>query len=400
MEGRRGARVATTFLVAIEGLEERPEPRQGDISATGVYFETKADVGGAGTIHWLHLVSVDSSREIRVMACVVRTAIMAGADGEQISGAAFEFMPESDEAITALHDFVRYALALRFSGIDPHISPRLDAKALAKAGKGALQAARKAMVRKLSVRSMVLETSWAIAPGESVRVDIVAPGMTRRIRLEGKAVRVAPRKVSDPSIYTIEVEVQEESDRPIRHHSSMSFERVRPEEMAPKSAGGSAPPSAGKTGKAGKVKIASGTDEDDGGVTRMLDDLLSALILPPEEEERRKGVHHLSGQIARVRLPTLCSLFEMERLSGVLVVRRDIEEVRIYLDTGQIVDVEPLTEAEAARARLRSVMAWEDGSFAFDIHPVSRPDRIGMTMTALLLEMARESDEAARDAGG
>ena len=225
--------MATTFLVAIEGLEPQPEPRQGDISATGVYFETAATVGTAGTIHWLHLVSVDQVRELRVMACVVRTVVMAGADGEQISGAAFEFMPESDEAIASLHDFVRYALALRFSGIDPHIAPRLDAKALAKAGEGALNAARKAMVRKLSVRSMVLETSWAIAPGEPVRVDIVAPGMTRRIRLEGRAIRVAPRTATNPSTYTIEVEVQEETDRPIRHHSSMTFGRVRPEEMSP-----------------------------------------------------------------------------------------------------------------------------------------------------------------------
>ncbi len=390
MEGRRGARVATTFLVAVEGLEPEPEPRQGDISATGVYFETRADVGTAGTIHWLRLLSVDLARDLRVMACVVRTVVMTGADGEQISGAAFEFMPESDDAIAALHEFVRYALALRFSGGDPHIAPRLDAKALAKAGQGSLHAARKAMVRKLSVRSMVLETSWAISPGESVRVDIVAPGMTRRIRLEGKAVRVAPRRPNDASTYTIEVEVQEESDRPIRHHSSMTFGAVRPEEIAAAAAREPEP------AKASPAPIVSGNAGDSGGVTRMLDDLLSALILPPEEEARRTAVHHLSGQIARVRLPTLCSLFEMERLSGVLVVRRDIEEVRIYLDGGQIVDVEPLTESETPRARIRAILGWEKGTFAFDIHPVNRTDRVGMTMTALLIDLARETDEASR----
>lgn len=377
--------MATTFLVAIVGLEGAPEPRQGDISATGVYFETKADVGSAGTIHWLHFVSVDSAREIRVMACVVRTAVMSGTDGERFSGAAFEFMPESDDAIAALHEFVRYALALRFSGTDPHVAPRLDAKALAKAGKGALQAARKAMVRKLSVRSMVLETSWAIAPGESVRVDIVAPGMTRRIRLEGKAIRVAPRRVSDWSVYTIEVEVEEESDRPIRTHSSMSFARVRPEEMAPQS-------------KETARSAAPGKGGDDEGVTRMLDDLLSALILPPEEDARRKGVHHISGQIARIRLPTLCSVFEMERLTGVLVARRDIEEVRLYVDGGQIVNVEPVAANETARAQLRSILAWEDGTFEFDVKAVNRPNRIGMSMTALLIDLARETDEAKRDA--
>ena len=105
----------------------------------------------------------------------------------------------------------------------------------------------------------------------------------------------------------------------------------------------------------------------------MLDDLLSALILPPEEDARRKGVHHISGQIARIRLPTLCSVFEMERLTGVLVARRDIEEVRLYVDGGQIVDVEPVAANETARARLRSILAWEDATFEFDVKAVNRP---------------------------
>ena len=362
--------------MAIVGLDAQPEPRQGDISATGIYFETKADVGSSGTIHWLHLASFDMERELQVMACVVRTVQMAG-DVGQIKGAAFEFMPESDEAIATLNDFVRYVLALRFSGIEPHISPRLDADALAEAGKGALQAARKAMVRKLSVRSMVLETSWAIAPGEAVRVEIVAPGMTRRIRLDGKAVGVAPRNAND-SVYTIEIEVQEETERPMRRHSSLSMPRVTPEEI--------------EAAKAGRTEA---PPADDGG--RALEQLLASLILPSEEDARRnKGVHHLSGQLARVRLPTLCSLFEMERISGVLVVRRDIEEVRIYVEGGMIVDVEPVTDAETPRGRLRAVLAWEEGAFEFVVHAVNRENKIGATTTALLIDLARETDEASR----
>jgi hypothetical protein len=394
MEGRRGARVATTFLVAIEGLDAEPEPRQGDISATGIYFETNAEVGSAGTIHWLHLVSVDRSRKIRVMACVVRTATMGGAAGEQIRGAAFEFMPESDEAIDAVGEFVRYALALRFSGTDPHIAPRLDAKALAREGEGA----RNAMVRKLSVRSMVLETSWAIAPGESVRVDIVAPGMTRRIRLEGRATRVARGRLSDPSVYSIELQVQEETERPIRRHSSMSFHAVRPEELAAGIIGGDEESIGAPASPASPIKSNETGPNEAPGEMGMLDDLLSALILPPPQDERRKGVHHLAGQIARVHLPTLCSLFEMESLSGVLIVRRDIEEVRIYIANGQIVDVEPVADGETPLASLRTVLRWEDGAFEFDVQPVRRRDRIGVKITALLIDMARESDEAGKDA--
>jgi hypothetical protein len=132
----------------------------------------------------------------------------------------------------------------------------------------------------------------------------------------------------------------------------------------------------------------------------MLDDLLSALILPAEEDTQGRGVHHLTGQIARVRLPTLCALFEMERLTGVLVVRSDIEEGRIYVSDGQLVDVEPLAPTEQPRVRLQAILAWTEGTFEFDIRPVHRPNRIGMSVTALLLDLAAQNDEASRDASG
>ena len=192
-EARRGARVSTSFLVAIEGLDGEPALRKGDISATGAYFETDYDVGGVGTIHWLHLVSVDYTRTLHVMAYVARTLQLMDAGGKRVGGAAFEFMPDNDDAATALRDFVRYVLGLRHGDV-PHIEPRLDASMASDAldpleGDGERQRDRQAppdhdaTVQKLTVRSMVLETSWAIAPGERVRVDITAPGMTRRINI-------------------------------------------------------------------------------------------------------------------------------------------------------------------------------------------------------------------------
>src|SRR5947209_18820104 len=108
------------------------------------------------------------------MAYVVRRVDLD--EGKRrIRGVAFEFMPESDEAAAGLHAFVRHVLAPREgSNSEPHVASRLDARVAGTEG---------ATVRQLSVRSMVLETSWAIEPGEKVRVDIVAPGMTHRIRL-------------------------------------------------------------------------------------------------------------------------------------------------------------------------------------------------------------------------
>jgi hypothetical protein len=367
MEGRRGARVATTFLVAIEDIDQSPKLRQGDISLSGVYFETAEELGAPGTVHWLQLVSVDHTRRVRVMACVVRVATRG-----RLRGAAFEFMPESDDAVTALQNFVKYALGLRAAGSTPYIAPRLEAKA---APHEASNLAQRAMVGKLSVRSMVLETSWAVEPGASLRVEIAAPGMPKRIRLEGTAVRVA-HGASTPG-YTIEVEVHEESDRPLAH-SSMSFAKV----TVPESSIPPPPPP---------------TSQDD--VTeeslRSLDELLASLINPPADARKRKRAYHLAGQLPTIPLTTLASLFEMERMTGELAVRKGKEKVRVYVDGGRIIDVAPLGPGDTPRSRIQAVLGWREGSFEFDMKAVSRQDRVGTSTTALLLDLARETDEEA-----
>ena len=369
-EGRRGARVATTFLVAVEGIDREPSARKGDISATGAYFETTRNVGGVGTIHWLYFVSADRSRTLRVMAYVVRAAEM-DAGKRRVGGVAFEFMPDNDASALAVHEFVRHVLAVGRPGVDdePTITPRLDAQV------GDSDTHRTATVRQLSVRSMILQTSWPIEAGESVRVDIVAPGMTRRIRLDGRAVRVA-RKNADQKTWDIEVEVQQETERPIRTHSSMSMQAVRPDAIP--------------------VEGPSPSKPDEEEVTRALDDLLSALILPPEQDAPRRRAHQLSGQLASIKLPTLFALFEMDRMTGRLVVRHGDAEARIFFRDGQIVDVEPVARGEARRARIMAVLAWEDGAFDFSVEPVSRPNAINVRTTALLIDLARETDELAR----
>jgi hypothetical protein len=228
---------------------------------------------------------------------------------------------------------------------------------------------------------MVLETSWAIQPGEKVRVDIVAPGMTRRIRLDGRATRVVPKmRGLTASSFDIEVEVQNETERPIRTHSSMTFEAVRPEDVA-----ASPPP-----------PPAVAAPNEDAEVTAVLDDLLAALILPPETEAPRNRRNFLAGKLEQVRLPTLLSLIETERMTGKLVLRRGIDESRIYVADGVVLDVEPLEPNESRRARIGALMAWADGTFELNGEPVARPNRVNMRTTALILDLAREADEARR----
>ncbi|HEX3345163.1 MAG TPA: hypothetical protein VHS09_11355, partial [Polyangiaceae bacterium] len=168
-EARRGARVAARFRVAIEGIDDAPVLRKGDVSTTGAYFEVEHDVGEVGTVHALQLVPLDGTAGARVLAHVVRTVRMSDAAGRRVSGAAFEFLPESEAVSAQVRDLVKRILAYRRAGDSPTVSPKLPARVR----RGSIPG--EASVQKLSVGSIVLETSWAIEPGETVRVDVVAP---------------------------------------------------------------------------------------------------------------------------------------------------------------------------------------------------------------------------------
>jgi hypothetical protein len=367
-EARRGARVAARFRVAIEGLENTPVLRKGDISASGTYFETEHDVGNVGTIHALQLVSLDGASSVRVLAHVVRTVRMSDVDGRRIAGAAFEFLPDSDAAAASVQDFVRRVLAYRRPGDEPTLSSHLAARV------GRVSGPDDALLQKLSVRSLVLETSWPIEPGESVRVDVVAPGMTRRLRLDGRAVRVVAKAGPTPR-YDIEVAVQHETKRPLRADSSMAIAAVR---LDPRDVEDIVEP------------------VPEGDTTQVLDELLGALILPPEDGPRRNRRTHLSGELSRIHLGTLFGLFEMERMTGRLVLRTRGAESRLYFSDGHILDVEPLGRGEDRRARIGKLLAAREGTFEFSVEKVDRPDRLGVGTTALLLDLAREEDETSR----
>jgi len=199
---------------------------------------------------------------------------------------------------------------------------------------------------------------------------------------DGVAVRVAPKPES-ASRYEIEVAVQQEMRRPIRIDSTLNMEALRPEALQLQALEqASAAPAAGS----------SGDGEDD--VSQVLDELLAALILPPEADAPRKRGTHLSGELSRIRLPTLFSLFEMERLTGTLVVHGAGRETRVYVSGGHIIDLEPLAQSETPRSRIGQLMAASTGAFDFVVEAVERPDRLNLTTTALLLDVARETDEA------
>lgn len=398
-ESRRSARVSTPLSVAVQGVDEVPALRSGNISATGVYFEYDRNIGDIGSLQWLHLCSSDGICKLDIMAIVARVLDINDLAG-RVRGVALQFMPQSEEQTRALQEFVQYVLHLdppaggaSTLARDPHIQPRLHAFTTKDAGSPS-----HATLDRLSVRSMLIETTMPFKPGDQVRVEVSAPGMTHAVRLKGRAVSVATAPTSgDKPRYQIEVEVHDEKGAPLNRTSSVAMPAVNPRAsaMSPQTAAG--PPEPAPRAAQPAAPEPPEPQEDD-FVGRTLEQLFSALIQPHKPGSPPTArPRHLSGQLDRVRLPALLTLFEMQRMTGILVMHSFVHTAHIFVKEGAVVDVEPRLASEpTARAAAARVLRWEVGSFEFEVGPVDREDRIEMSVTALLLDLARESDESSR----
>ncbi|MEM9074824.1 MAG: DUF4388 domain-containing protein [Myxococcota bacterium] len=105
---------------------------------------------------------------------------------------------------------------------------------------------------------------------------------------------------------------------------------------------------------------------------------------------------HLSGDLSRIRAPSLLSLAAMERMTGVLDIEREDRFVTVYVRDGQVVDAEESGSTVSRRKLIGEVCQWEAGAFEMRLEAVDRPDGIGVPTSVLLLQLARFYDEAKR----
>jgi CheY-like chemotaxis protein len=102
----------------------------------------------------------------------------------------------------------------------------------------------------------------------------------------------------------------------------------------------------------------------------------------------------LRGNLLDIGLGTLLSLFEFERKSGILLLLRSGDIARVFVSDGKILKVEASIGNGTPKERLMRLLDWHDGQFEFSPCAIGGRDEIGITtVTALLLEHARSSDE-------
>lgn len=109
----------------------------------------------------------------------------------------------------------------------------------------------------------------------------------------------------------------------------------------------------------------------------------------------------LRGEIDNVGLPTLLTILDLERRSGMVVVERRKVLGRLHVRHGRVVRARvegtrrtPSTGAEA----VFEMLGWSDGHFElWQTAPTDADgqDEVGESTTFLLIEAARRADEAA-----
>ena len=105
----------------------------------------------------------------------------------------------------------------------------------------------------------------------------------------------------------------------------------------------------------------------------------------------------LRGDLAQVALPSVLGFLELERKTGELLVVAE-RTAHLFLREGRLlrVEVEGVVADAASIEVVYDVLGWRNGQFEFSAHEVPCDDLYDTTITAILLEHARYSDENQR----
>lgn len=118
-------------------------------------------------------------------------------------------------------------------------------------------------------------------------------------------------------------------------------------------------------------------------------------------EVRNPARSILRGELDRIGLPTLLTMLDMERRSGVLIVQRDRQLGRIYIRQGRVLrarteGLRSVRNRSGAEAVYEMLM-WGKGQFELWQAEVDGRDDVRTPTTFLLMEGMRRLDEAERD---
>jgi hypothetical protein len=347
---RRSSRIRARFWVQVDGVENEPCLRGGDLSITGVLVNISRPVGEPGHLVMLNLASSDHLKSVRTLARVTRTIWQTDLyQGTTQVGTAFEFLPHDQlnpEVMDLLHHVTSHELRT-FGNI--RLDRNLEARINPRSGEGF-----SASIVSLGPDLAVLSSRHSLAMGADVQIEV--PYETGLVSLRGQVLRCTAESSSgSPSVFNLMV-------------------RFEPFEVLP--------------GQESSDAIAVET-------------LMRNLVVPSVVPSRPDTNNDLSGQLSRLKVSSVLSLLELERLTGLLTVTHQQSSVCIHIAEGRMLDVESSNTMDSPRQALEHALYWDEGQFRFSSQPVVRPDRLNTTTTGFLLDALRSKGgpSSARKAG-
>jgi len=131
------------------------------------------------------------------------------------------------------------------------------------------------------------------------------------------------------------------------------------------------------------------------------DEELCIRVARAAHEARRPAAEPvLRGNLSEISVATLLSLFEFERRSGVLHVRRDEQSASLFVTAGRVVKLEEPNGQPGSIERIMRLLDWKYGRFEWSPREIISSDDLGMQINQLLLEHARVRDEQSVGKGG
>jgi hypothetical protein len=127
-------------------------------------------------------------------------------------------------------------------------------------------------------------------------------------------------------------------------------------------------------------------------------DMRSSTDPPGQGSAPAAGPHPaFHGSLTDMSLPTLLAMFELERRTGRLTVAYDFEEpISFLLNRGRMASSSSFGAEMPHVEALRRAMRWTSGEFWFDPVPATEPANGSQQISALLMEVSRQEDEATR----
>jgi hypothetical protein len=106
----------------------------------------------------------------------------------------------------------------------------------------------------------------------------------------------------------------------------------------------------------------------------------------------------LRGDIEHVPLASVLSLLELEKKTGILRLVSS-GTARFYIARGNLlkVEIEGDLRARTSREVFEEVLDWASGQFDFLVAEVTCEDELRSSLTSILIDHARGTDEAERD---